>query len=140
MRFAKELWRSGMVAVDTNVVVRLLTQDDEQQYNKSLTLFQEQDIFIPDSVILETEWVLRFAYGFKPDEICEAFRNLLGLPNVQLTNASLMAQVLQWHEHGLDFADALHLAQSQNYSVIYTFDSKFVRRSKGLTECEVQLP
>gem|GEM_PF-5568759 len=33
-----------MIAVDTNVVVRLITQDDEQQYNKSLNLFQEQDI------------------------------------------------------------------------------------------------
>lgn len=77
-----------MIAVDTNVVVRLLTQDDEQQYNKSLKLFQEQDIFIPDTVILETEWVLRFAYHFQPDEIRKAFRNLLGLPNVQLTNGS----------------------------------------------------
>ena len=84
-----------MIAVDTNVVVRLLTQDDEQQYNKSFKLFQKQDIFIPDTVILETEWVLRFAYRFKPNEICIAFRNLLGLPNVQLTNGSLMAQVLR---------------------------------------------
>ncbi len=109
-----------MIAVDTNVVVRLLTQDDEQQYNKSLKLFQEQEIFIPDTVILETEWVLRFAYHFKPDEICRAFRNLLGLPNVQLTNGSLMAQALQWHENGLDFADALHLVQSQDCSAIYT--------------------
>lgn len=33
-----------MIAVDTNIVVRLLTQDNEQQYNKSLKLFQEQDI------------------------------------------------------------------------------------------------
>lgn len=128
-----------MIAVDTNVVVRLLTQDDEQQYNKSLKLFQ-QAIFIPDTVILETEWVLRFAYHFKPDEICKAFRNLFGLPNVQLINASLMAQVLPWHENGLDFADALHLAQSQNCSAMYTFDDKFVKRARGLTECKVQQP
>jgi predicted nucleic-acid-binding protein len=127
-----------MIAVDTNVVVRLLTQDDEQQYNKSLKLFQEQDIFIPDTVILEIEWVLRFAYRFKPDEICQAFRSLLGLPNVQITDGSLMAQVLQWHESGVDFADALHLAQSRNCSEMYTFDAKFVNRAKGLTECEVQ--
>lgn len=129
-----------MIAVDTNVVVRLLTQDDEQQYNKSLKLFQEQDIFIPDTVILETEWVLRFAYQFKPNEICTAFRNLLGLPNVQLTNGSLMAQVIAWHENGIDFADALHLAQSQNCSAIYTFDTKFINKAKGLTKCEVQQP
>ena len=102
-----------MIAVDANIVVRLFTQDDEQQYNKSFKLFQKKDIFISDTVLLETEWVLRFAYHFKPDEICKAFRNLLGLPNVQLMNGSLMAQALQWHEEGLDFADALHLAQSQ---------------------------
>ena len=130
----------ALIAVDTNVIVRLLTQDDEQQYAKSLKLFQEQDIFIPDTVMLETEWVLRFAYDFKPDEVCKAFRNLLGLPNVQLANESLMAQVLQWHENGLDFADALHLAQSQHCSEMYTFDAKFAARAIGLTACEVQQP
>ncbi len=130
----------ALIAVDTNIVVRLFTQDDEQQYAKSLKLFQEQDIFIPDTVILETEWVLRFAYDFKPDEVCKAFRNLMGLPNVQVTNGSLMAQVLQWHENGLDFADALHLAQSQSCSAIYTFDAQFASRARGLTTCEVKQP
>jgi predicted nucleic-acid-binding protein len=51
-----------MVAVDTNIIVRFLTQDDELQYQKSLEIFQTQNVFIPDTVILETEWVLRFAY------------------------------------------------------------------------------
>ena len=53
-----------MIAVDTNVVVRFLTRDDEQQYEKSLKLFQEQDILILDTVILETEWVLLSCYNF----------------------------------------------------------------------------
>jgi predicted nucleic-acid-binding protein len=127
-----------MIAVDTNIVVRLLTQDDEEQYIKSHTLFQEQDIFIPDTVILETEWVLRFAYHFNPDEICGAFRKLLGLPNVQVSNSNLMAQVIQWHEEGMDFADALHLSQSLNCSEIYTFDTRFVKRSKELSQFKVQ--
>ncbi len=129
-----------MIAVDTNIVVRLLTQDDEQQSNKSLKLFQEQDIFISDTVILETEWVLRFAYKFTPNDICRALRNLFGLPNVQLNDANLMAQVLQWHENGLDFADALHLAYSHHCSVMYTFDEKFIKRAKNLTQCQVQQP
>lgn len=130
-----------MIAVDTNVVVRLLTQDDRPQYNKSFKLFQEQDIFISITVFLETEWVLRFAYHFRPNEICEAFRSLLGLPNVRSTNGNLMVQTLQWHENGLDFADALHLAQSQNCSAMYTFDAKFVNKVKGLTGCcKVQQP
>lgn len=129
-----------MISVDTNILVRLLTGDDEQQYQKSLELFQEQDLFIPDTVILETEWVLRFAYQFQPVDICQAFRNLFGLANVHLNNPNLMAQVLQWHENGLDFADALHLAKSYNCSTMYTFDDRFLKRAKGLTSCEVKQP
>jgi predicted nucleic acid-binding protein len=91
-------------------------------------------------VILETEWVLRFAYKFKLVEICTAFRKLFGLLNVNLSNASLVFQALQWHESGLDFADAFHLAQSQNYAKFYTFDEKFVKKAKGLTTCEVNQP
>jgi len=51
-----------------------------------------------------------------------------------------MAQVLQWHESGLDFADAFHLAQSQSCSAFYTFDKAFENRAKGLTQCEILQP
>ncbi|AFY62733.1 type II toxin-antitoxin system VapC family toxin [Synechococcus sp. PCC 6312] len=129
-----------MNAVDTNILVRLLTKDDELQFQQSLRLFQEQVIFIPDTVLLETEWVLRFAYQFKPADIGQAFRTLLGLPNVELTNGHLLLQALQWHENGLDFADALHLAQSQACSGLYTFDTKFIKKAQGLTACDVQQP
>ncbi|MEQ8467997.1 MAG: type II toxin-antitoxin system VapC family toxin [Coleofasciculus sp. E1-EBD-02] len=91
-----------MIAVDTNVVIRLLTQDDELQFNKSVEIFGKHDVFIPDTVILETEWVLRFAYKFKPTDICKGLRNLFGLPNVHVGKASLIGQVIQWHESGLD--------------------------------------
>ncbi len=93
-----------MIAIDTNIIVRFLTQDDELQFQKSKDILQTQDVFITDTVILETEWVLRFRYKFKPDEICMALRNLFGLPNVYLTNHSLINQVIEWHENGLDFA------------------------------------
>jgi predicted nucleic acid-binding protein len=59
---------------------------------------------------------------------------------VNLSNTSLVSQALQWHETGLDFADAFHLAQSQNYVEFYTFDEKFVKKAKELTNCEVKLP
>ncbi|WP_287265562.1 hypothetical protein [Moorena sp. SIO3A2] len=71
-----------MIAVDTNVVVRLLTQDDQLQFNKSVEIFRKQEVFIADTVILETEWVLRFAYKFKPAAICQGLRNLFGLPKI----------------------------------------------------------
>jgi predicted nucleic-acid-binding protein len=129
-----------MIAVDTNVIVRLLTQDDELQYQKSLEILPNNNIFLPHTVVLETEWVLRFAYKLQPPDICSALRKLFGLPNVNLVNPNLVAQALQWHELGLDFADALHLAQSQSYAKFYTFDDKFVKPAKGLTNCEVKKP
>jgi bifunctional DNA-binding transcriptional regulator/antitoxin component of YhaV-PrlF toxin-antitoxin module len=58
----------------------------------------------------------------------------------QLEDSIRLAVMEQWHENGMDFADALHLAQSQNCYVIYTFDIKFVDKAKGLTRCEVQHP
>lgn len=89
-------------------------------------------------MILESEWVLRFAYGFQPNEICMAFRMLLGLPNVHVGHDQAIAQALNWHELGSDFADAFHLALSQTCRDFYTFDAKFARRAKGLSDCNVQ--
>ena len=44
-----------MIAIDTNILIRLMTRDDEEQYQKSLKLFQNKNIFIADTVVLETE-------------------------------------------------------------------------------------
>jgi predicted nucleic-acid-binding protein len=84
-----------MIAIDTNVLVGLMTRDDEEQYQKSLKVFQNKNIFIADTVVLETEWILRFAYKFKTVEICQAFRKIFGLPNVYLTNERLILQVIE---------------------------------------------
>lgn len=129
-----------MIAVDTNVIVRLLTKDDEAQYKAAHKLFSEEDIYIADTVILETEWVLRYAYDFEPEQICTAFRKLFGLRNVRLSNAQLVSQAINWHESGLDFADAFHLALSQKNRSLKTFDDKFINRAKKLSNCAVERP
>ena len=103
-------------------------------------MFQTNDIFICDTVILEVEWVLRFAYRFKPDQICEGLRHLFGLSNVYLSDSILMAQVVKWHETGLDLADALHLAKSKHLKEFYTFDRQFLDKAQSLTQCEVKQP
>lgn len=132
-----ECGERGVIAIDTNVLVRFLVQDDEVQYKRSLNLFQGNQIFVADSVVLETEWVLRFAYDYSPTEICTAFRRVFGLKNVMLAEPLLIAKAIVWHESGLDFADALHLAKCQHLKSLRTFDDKFVKRSKGLSECKV---
>jgi predicted nucleic-acid-binding protein len=129
-----------MISVDTNIVVRLLAKDDMDQFHRSSEIFSTQEVFIPDTVILETEWVLRYAYGFEPRQINDAFRKLFGLANVYLRDATEVALAIEWYENGFDFADALHLAKSQHCQKMLTFDRRFVNRSKQITTCPVRVP
>lgn len=129
-----------MIALDTNVVIRFLTRDDEAQYKKAVALFKRNEVFIRDTVVLECEWVLRYAYNFMPDSIRDAFTKLFGLPNVHLSNANLMAKVIEWHSAGLDFADALHLGQCLQREKLFTFDDDFLRKARGRCNCEVVTP
>ena len=128
-----------MIAVDTNIIVRFLTQDDKPQYRKCLRLFRDEDIFIPDTVILETAWVLSFVYKFKPSNISMALGALFGLPNVVLSNAQATATVLKLYERGVDFADAFHLALSEGCSELKTFDNAFAKKAKDLSGCTVSI-
>ena len=129
-----------MIAVDTNIIIRLLTRDDEAQYQSALAVFDSEDVFIADTVIQETEWVLRYAYQFSPEEICTALNKLFGLKNVQLSNPSWIAQAVRWHQAGMDFSDALHLAGCQQHEKLYTYDKKFIAKAKGLSAIPVEMP
>lgn len=129
-----------MTAIDTNLLVRLLTGDEPSQCQRVRRVFASQEIFIPRTVILETEWVLRFAYNFTPLAINAALSKLLGLPNVRIAHPEAIAKALDWHRQGLDFADALHLAASQKQSRFLTFDTKLIRKADGLSTCRVEAP
>ena len=128
------------VAVDTNVLVRFLVRDEETQFKAAYVVLAHQQIFVPDSVLLETDWVLRFSYDFSARDVCLAFRHLIGMKNIVLENSIKIAKVLEWHESSLNFADALHLAKSEHVSEFKTFDATFIKRAKGLSECKVSSP
>jgi predicted nucleic acid-binding protein len=84
------------------------------------------------TLLLETEPVLRAAYGFEPAQIHAAFVNLLGLPNLHTDAPERVHQALDWFANGLDFADALHLALSRPADKFATFDETLVRRAKKI--------
>jgi len=128
-----------MIGIDTNILVRFLTQDDEIQYQQALHLFHTQDIFICDTVWLESEWVLRYTYGFKATEIGNAFLKTLGLPNVQVSDTQIIAQAIQLRVLGFDFADALHWLNNQHCKTLMTFDHKFAKKAKTIDESLVSV-
>ena len=126
-----------MIAVDTNVVVRLLTGDDLDQTRRSMALFARESIFVHKTVVLETEWVLRYAYRFDAEAITAGIRKLLGLSNVTLEDLPSVVQALRWHEQGLDFADALHLASSAGAGRFATFDRSLAKGARRLGAADV---
>ena len=85
-----------MVAVDTNVLIRLITKDHAAQVARASRLFQREQIWVAKTVLLETDWLLRSLYGFAPQAVGDAFRKLAGLPNVDLEDPSAVTQALSW--------------------------------------------
>ena len=128
-----------MIAVDTNVIVRLLVGDDLEQAAQARLLFESEQIFIPDTVVLETAWVLAYSYGLDGEAIAAGLRRLFGLANVHLRDATKMALALEWRDNGLDFADALHLAQSTDCTRLVTFDRRFAARGREISGIKVAL-
>ncbi len=128
-----------MRAVDTNVLVRLLTDDDVAQTRIAKCAMAAGDVFITSTVLLETEWVLRGAYRYGRPELNDALCAVAGLPGVTFEAASEVAQALEWHENGMDFADAIHLALATRCDAFVTFDRKFAKRAKALGALPVEV-
>ena len=129
-----------MTGVDTNILVRFLTGDDPGQSEKARVVLKRADIVIAETVMLETEWVLRHAYGFETKAIHGAFVKLCGLPNISLPNAHRMQIAFQWYKDGMDFGDALHLAASQACESFFSFDRKLIHKAAGRGQCKVKEP
>jgi predicted nucleic-acid-binding protein len=128
-----------VIAVDTNVVVRLLVGDDARQKERAAYLFAgAKAVFIAKTVLLEAAWVLQSAYAFPRREVAEALRRLGGLPNVIVEDAERVAHALNHAGHGLDVADALHVASSFGAETFYTFDQRLIRQAaaQGLAIAE----
>jgi predicted nucleic-acid-binding protein len=126
-----------MIAVDTNVLVRLLTWDDPEQAAEAKALFSANDIFVAKTVLLETEWVLRSLYALDTGRIAGALRGLLGLPRVRCEDRNAVEMALRCFEQGLDFADALHLTSSVGASKLVTFDQRFRKRGRDVCPIEI---
>jgi predicted nucleic acid-binding protein len=128
-----------MLAIDTNVIVRYLTADDPRQARRARRVIDSHDVFVATTVLLETEWVLRSAYGYEPAAVIGALRGFAGLAHVRLENPALVARALSWADHGMDFADALHLSAAEGCDAFLTFDRR-LSRAAGTGMAPVRTP
>lgn len=122
-----------MVALDTNVFLRLVLDDDPEQTERARNLVAGTPCFVPLSVILESEWILRRVYRYSKSATKRAFVKLTDIQNIAIESEDIVKRALELTEQGVDFADALHLASSTQCDWLATFDKDFVKFAKGAT-------
>jgi predicted nucleic-acid-binding protein len=129
-----------MLAIDTNVIVRYLVGDDHDQARRARILIDGASVFVATTTLLETEWVLRRAVGYPAADTLAALKAFVGLDNVNIEDEALVAQAFDWAEHGMDFADALHLAKAPNCEAFVSFDRNLAKMARRLGAIPVREP
>ena len=121
-----------MTGIDTNLLVRIITLDDDEQASRATRFLDAEQSFIPKTVLLETEWVLRSTYGLQPRIIANSLRGVIGRANTTVEAEDAVAQALAWFEDGMDFADAMHLASIPGDYKFATFDNRLRRKLRAI--------
>ena len=119
-------------SLDTNVLVRLIVRDDDAQADVAAKLLdrharRSESLWIPITVVLELEWVLRSRYKFAKAEVVKAVASLLMTIELVFESEGALEQALaSYEEGGADFGDYLHLALAQYGHALpfWTFDAK----------------
>jgi predicted nucleic-acid-binding protein len=120
------------IAIDTNVLVRLLVRDDEPQYAAARRLVDraataEEPVLIVLCALLETEWVLRSRYKLDKASIAGAFTQLLESSDVEFEHQPTVEEAMYvWAQHPRsDFSDCLLIARATHLgrSRFLTFDA-----------------
>lgn len=87
-----------MIAFDTSLVVRIATGDDPKQKAAALALLANETVFVPKTVVLESEWVLRSRNGLTPREVAEFLTYLLESEGIVVEDAQTIRQTLTYGE------------------------------------------
>lgn len=124
-----------MNALDTNVLARFFINDEDDseaaKQRPAAIAALSCTVFVPVSVILEFEWVMRGFYELARKDILRVFESLCGLENVQVEDRGVVLTALNAYQQGLDFADALHLARADFCSTFLSFDQRLKKRANA---------
>ncbi len=119
-----------MIGLDTNVLVRYLTQDDKEQAKLATNLLEKQaskpqSLFINNIVLCELVWVLNRGYKYKKENIIYVLRHIFSTKEFSFENHSILWEALDEYERNyLDFSDALisRINCAHKCEKSYTFD------------------
>ena len=119
-----------MRAVDTNVLVRLITRDDDAQVSSAET-FVEKGAWISHLVLAETAWVLSAAYGREHADVATAIEMLLNHRTLTVQDPDVVATALGHYRRKplVGFSDCLllEIARKAGHTPLGTFDRNLAR-------------
>ncbi|MCW1430609.1 type II toxin-antitoxin system VapC family toxin [Novosphingobium sp. JCM 18896] len=128
-----------MIALDTNVVVRLIVRDDEGQYASARQLLDEECRLIW-TVVVETGWILEAVYRWPREAIAQAFEDLMAIETIIVPDDDAMRWAIGRFAHGADFADMMHLASCDPIAREFvSFDKRLAKQAGDKTPIQVRL-
>ena len=123
-----------MIALDTNILVRYLLDDDQHQAKAARNLLSEltpeQSGFVCREVIIELAWVLQNTYGLSRDQISETLENLIATKELKFEAADdVVSAINHYKEGGASLPDRMIAAAAKRRGAhpLYTFDQKLAR-------------
>lgn len=127
-----------MKALDTNILIRFLTGDDDTQAKKVYALFKQteserKELFVPLVVVLEIIWVLESVYDISRAEIIETVDDLLSMPVLKFEQPAVLQQLVHFApKNTVDLSNILIAgsAKISGCSAILTFDKKAAKHDR----------
>lgn len=124
-----------MPGLDTNVLVRWLVEDDDRQTLRAQKLFEaarssQASLFVPVTVMLELEWVLRSRYQFDKATVLGAINALLETQELEFQDEAALERAMHLYRSGLaEFADCVHagICAAAGRAPMWTFDERAAR-------------
>jgi predicted nucleic-acid-binding protein len=119
-----------MAALDTNILVRYFVKDDDQQLAAAKKIIQAavragETLFVPITVTLELEWVLRTNFKLSKEQVTTTLSSLLASAELTFeSEAAAEIALALYKKCSADFSDCMHIALAHiaGESPLWTFD------------------
>lgn len=110
--------------VDTNIFIEVFARSGPKSESSKVILKNEQYLYTSSLVVCEIEWVLRYAYEMKREDISIYIKQLL-LSDIHIDNKKVLINTLNFYEHNrVDWTDCLNmfLLKDQKIDQVYSYD------------------
>jgi predicted nucleic-acid-binding protein len=123
--------------LDTNIIIRFLTRDSEEYYQKSVEIFrniesEKIEVMLMDFILAEVIYVLKRIYKYSKNDIATVLKKLLLYKNLYTENKLITFEALEiYADKNIDFADAMLCAKQKVEGFeILSFDKDIERCQK----------